>query len=48
MYHVERPTNVAFQAYQPWLRGVRWVAALGASSFYYDWGVQAAGMFLDK
>jgi peptide/nickel transport system substrate-binding protein len=48
MYHVERPTNITFQTYQPWLRGVRWVAPLGGSSFYYDWAIQAKGLFLEK
>jgi ABC-type transport system substrate-binding protein len=34
--------------YQPWLRGFRFGGPNGSSSYYYDWGDQIAGAWLDK
>jgi peptide/nickel transport system substrate-binding protein len=48
VYRVEKPVSIATIAYQPWLRGVRYVGALGTNSYFYDIGAQAKNMWLDK
>ncbi|MEZ4552747.1 MAG: ABC transporter substrate-binding protein [Dehalococcoidia bacterium] len=47
-YWPPMPSQIVFEIYQPWLRGIRFGGALGANSSYYDWGDQAAEAWLDK
>jgi hypothetical protein len=39
---------MAFELYQPWLRGIRFGGALGDNSYFYEWGDQIAEAWLDK
>lgn len=48
VYRVEKPAPVSFVAYQPWLRSFRSVGALGANTYYYDFGPQVKDIWLDK
>ncbi|MFN8584567.1 MAG: ABC transporter substrate-binding protein [Dehalococcoidia bacterium] len=47
-YRPPLPYGYAFEVLQPWLRGIRFGAILGANSSYYDWGVQIGQTWLDK
>lgn len=47
-YYPPMPSQVAFEIYQPWLRGIRFGGALGSNSSYYDWGDQVGEAWLDK
>ena len=47
-YRPPLPYGFAFETLQPWLRGIRFGAILGANSSYYDWGGQIAKAWLDK
>ena len=42
------PAVIPTIVYQPWLRGVRFGGAFGASSSYYDWGEMLSTAWLDK
>ena len=46
MFWPPLPTPVGFEAYQPWLRGIRFGGILGTNSSYYDWGDQIAGAWI--
>jgi len=48
MYRPPLADGYFFEIYQPWLRGVRFGGALGSSSYYYDWGDQIAGAWIDE
>jgi hypothetical protein len=48
VYRVEKPSTIGTLVYQPWVRGVRYVRALGTSSYFYDIGAQAKELWLDK
>ena len=44
---ITKPVGNGLTAYPPHLRGVFWGGALGANSWYYDWGEQIANAWLD-
>ena len=41
-------SGIQIVMYQPWLRGFRFGGPNTTSSYYYDWGDQVAGAWLDK
>ena len=41
-------SGIQIVVYQPWLRGFRFGGPNTTSSYYYDWGDQVAGAWLDK
>jgi peptide/nickel transport system substrate-binding protein len=41
-------SGIQIVVYQPWLRGFRFGGPNTSSSYYYDWGDQVAGAWLDK
>ncbi|MGE0229045.1 MAG: ABC transporter substrate-binding protein [Dehalococcoidia bacterium] len=47
-YRPPLPYGYAYEVLQPWLRGLRFGAILGANSSYYDWGAQVENTWLDK
>ena len=47
-YRITKPNLVATSVYQSWMRGYRSVGALGANSYFYDWGPQVKDIWLDK
>ncbi|MEZ4554483.1 MAG: ABC transporter substrate-binding protein [Dehalococcoidia bacterium] len=47
-YRPPLPYGYAYEVLQPWLRGIRFGAILGANSSYYDWGAQIENTWLDK
>ncbi len=48
MYWPPLPSGFSINVYQPWLRGIRWGGTDATNSYYYDWGHQIAGAWLDK
>ena len=48
MYWPPVPAGFSINVYQPWLRGIRWGGTDATNSYYYDWGHQIAGAWLDK
>ncbi len=48
MYWPPMPAGISINVYQPWLRGIRWGGTDATNSYYYDWGHQIAGAWLDK
>ena len=49
MYRPPLPSGFAFEVYQPWVRGIRFGASSpNGNSYYYDWGDEIAGGWLDK
>lgn len=47
-FRITKPVGNSLTAYPPHLRGIYWGGALGANSWYYDWGEQIANAWLDK
>ena len=41
-------SGIQIVVYQPWLRGFRFGGPNTSSSYYYDWGDQVAGAWIDK
>ena len=48
MYYPPLASGIQIVVYQPWLRGFRFGGPNTTSSYYYDWGDQIAGAWLDK
>ncbi|MGE0228125.1 MAG: ABC transporter substrate-binding protein [Dehalococcoidia bacterium] len=48
MYRPALPNGFGFEAYQPWMRGIRFGSDLKDSSSYYTWGAQVENAWLDK
>ncbi|MCY3656515.1 MAG: ABC transporter substrate-binding protein [Chloroflexi bacterium] len=48
MYWPPMPSGISINVYQPWLRGIRWGGTDATNSYYYDWGHQIAGAWIDK
>ena len=48
MYWPPLPSGFSINVYQPWLRGIRWGGTDATNAYYYDWGHQIAGAWLDK
>jgi peptide/nickel transport system substrate-binding protein len=48
MYYPPMPGAIGIYVYQPWVRGIRFGGINASNSYYYDWGHQIAGAWLDK
>ncbi|MDA1062004.1 MAG: ABC transporter substrate-binding protein [Chloroflexi bacterium] len=48
MYFPPLASAINTSVYQPWVRNLRFGGPAGSSSYYYDWGDQIAGVWLDK
>ena len=48
MYWPPLPSGFSLNVYQPWLHGIRWGGTDATNTYYYDWGHQIAGAWLDK